>query len=688
MKRLFAMLLALMMLCGLSVSVFAAPVDEATIDTSRTGSIELWKYDLTNAEKDGVWDSSYVSTGVRDVNGVESVLGSADRVSVLNANGEAYGYALKGVEFSFLKVGDIRTYTESEDGEQHVEVLYGIAPNAANNAFLSAIGVSSNDRYAPADDQVDGVSMYYYQSDVLIDGLKAALDANATTVKNALENYVTANGGTRMTETDAYGHSAVSGLPLGLYLFVETKVPEMVTDTTAPFLVSLPMTAVNGTNASDGGTRWIYDVALYPKNLTGIPSLEKTLREAMADTGKNSGSLSDMNDGYAHTGTASDGDGIDYQLISTLPSITSAASYLTDYSFVDTLSKGLSYNKNDVVLEFFTDAGCTSKVTTWREADGKFRVNYNTTGTGESVMTISMTEAGLNEINTSRSVYTGANMVNSGYSDCTLRITYAATMHSDASVVYGDTGNPNSVVLTWKRTNSAYYDTLVDDAHVYSYGIDLTKRFSDGKGDLSKVEFIFHNDTDNYFVTAALNQSEGVYYVTGHVTEESAATHFIPVSSGKIVVKGLEDDTYTLTEVQTDNGYTLLKNSVKVVISQTESDTLCGVYGTDALGLLQNDPRYANVAPGQYHNMPQKHLAHKLLIASSTIDGKNVNMAKDGDSNNAFSPLTVINTRGFDLPQTGGMGNWMFPVIGRSMLALCILGMVAVARKKPKAENN
>ena len=213
-----------------------------------------------------------------------------------------------------------------------------------------------------------------------------------------------------------------------------------------------------------------------------------------------------------------------------------------------------------------------------------------------------------------------------------IRITYKATMHSDTSVVYGDAGNPNSVFLTWTRTNSSYYDTLVDDCHVYTYGIDLTKRFSDGKGDLSKVEFLFHNDTDNYYVTAALNEAEGVYYVTGHVTEEANATHFVPVSNGKIFVKGLEDDTYTLTEVQTDNGYTLLKNSVKVVLSQAESDSLCSVYGTDALGLMQNDPRYANVAPGQYHNMPQKQLAHKLLTASSTIDGKKVNMKNDENS--------------------------------------------------------
>lgn len=682
MKRIFALLLALVMVCGLSATALAAPVDEATIDTSRVGSISIYKYDLTNAEKDGVWDSSYVSTGVRDENGVESVLGNPERVSPLDPSGEAYGYAIKGVEFSYLKVGDLRVYTETENGEEHIELLYGIKPNEYNNALLAAIGVKTSDRYAPADEQIDGVTVYYYQSDVLIDGMRAALDANATAVKNAVESYMWDNGTKTMKETDAYGHTSASNLPLGLYLVAETRVPEMVTDTTAPFFVSLPMTSVDGSNASDGGERWIYDVTLYPKNLTGIPSLEKTLREAKADTGRNHGSTTDITDGFAHTGTASDGDVVEYQIISTLPSITSAASYLTTYTFVDTLSAGLSYNTGDVVLEFFKDAGCTDKITTWVERDNKFYITYNTTATGESVMTIEMTPTGLSEINTSKTVYTGANMVNSGYSDCTLRITYAATMHSDDSVVYGDEGNDNAVVLTWKRTNDSYYDTLVDDAHVYTYGIDLTKRFSDGKGDLSKVEFLLHNDDDNYYVTAELNKDEGVYYVTGHVAEEKDATHFIPTKDGKIFVKGLEDDTYTLTEVRTDNAYNLLKNSIKVVLSQTESDKLCDIYKRDALGLMQNDPRYADVQPGQYANMPQKHLEHKLLTASSTVNGNKVNMEADEDSANAFSPLTVVNTRGFDLPQTGGFGNWMFPVIGLSGLALAGLGMYLIFKKK------
>ena len=83
MKKIFALLLAVLIVSSFSVTALAAPVDEATIDTSRTGTLDIYKYDLTNAEKDGIWDSSYVSTGVKDANGVEAVLGDPTRVSVL-----------------------------------------------------------------------------------------------------------------------------------------------------------------------------------------------------------------------------------------------------------------------------------------------------------------------------------------------------------------------------------------------------------------------------------------------------------------------------------------------------------------------------------------------------------------------------------------------------------------------------
>ena len=685
--KILSLLLALTMLLCFPVAVSAAELEDAPIDESRTGSLTIYKYDLTNAEKDGVWDSSYVSTGVFDQTGVNDVLGGGE--SALGNGETGYGYAIKGVEFSYVQVADIVQFSESEADsrtDSHVEVLYAIDKTKGAD-FLKALNLADGaQRYTNADTLDE--TKYFYQSDVLIDALAAGLEANSTTVKNALEKYMAANGGVKMAPTDAYGKTQATDLELGLYLVVETAVPEMVVSTTNPFLVSVPMTTVDGTNAEDGGERWFYDITLYPKNLTGIPALEKTLRENKNDTGKNGGSASDIKDGFAHTGTASSGDVLDYQIISTLPSITSESTYLSCYTFVDTLSKGLTYTKGDVAVAFYTDAACSDLIATWQETDGFFSVAYNTTEEGESVMTIEMTEQGLAEINTSKAVYADATMVNSGFSDCTVRITYTAKMDSDNSVAFGDNGNDNKVVLTWKRTSENYFDTLVDDCHVFTYGIDLTKMFSDGKGNFENVQFILKNDTDSYYVQAELNADEGIYYVVDHSSNPEDATHFVPVESngkaGKIIIKGLEDDTYTMTEIRTDNGYVLLKEDIEIVISQVETTDLCDIYESDALGLIQNDPRYAEIIKdtGDLKNMPQKHLEHRKLTASATVDDNKVNMLEDNGSKNAEAPLSVVNTRGFDLPETGDNGTMMFTVFGILIMAGAAGIMYIAIRKK------
>lgn len=746
-KRVLSTMLAACLVIGSMVSTaFAATVENATIDTSRTGSITIYKYDLTNAEKDGVWDSTYVSTGVYDEY-VNETLGNAvragdtDNVSDLGNGEVSYGYAIKGVEFTYLKVADIVQFSESEEAgstSSETMVLYGFDTTESAD-LLSALGLSQSDAYVYGADYTSlDSSMIYFQSNVLNDALAESLEANATTVKNALETYVKNHGGTTMDETDEYGYTHVEGLDLGLYLIVETAVPEYVIDTTNPFFVSLPMTTVDGDNADNGGTEWLYDVTLYPKNLTGIPTLEKTLRESIDDTGKNNGS-DEIDDGFAHTGTASAGDVIEYQIISTLPTITSASTYLTEYTFVDSLSQGLTYTTGDVVIEFFTDKDCTDLITSWAENSGKFSVSYGTLYDG-STMTITMTDSGLSEINTSSSVYTSADAVESGYSDCTMRITYTATVDSDNSLVIGDEGNENEVVLTWRRTSNEYYDTLVDDAHVYSFGIELTKTFSDGAGDFTNVEFILHNDTDDYYVIAELNEEEGIYYVTGHTTSEDEATHFVPVTSGTaveasdskgiVMIKGLEDDTYTLTEVSTDNGYTLLKDDIEIVITVAETEDYCDIYDSDVLGLIQNDPRYAeslltsiaqangmtleqwldsltNAYDFYYYdengevqlaedlgslanymlNIPQTELAHHLLTATATVDGNPVSMEGDtvsvaGEqitSDNALVQMTVVNTPGFQLPRTGGAGLYLITIIGIIAVAA---GAYVITRKK------
>ena len=183
-----------------------------------------------------------------------------------------------------------------------------------------------------------------------------------------------------------------------------------------------------------------------------------------------------------------------------------------------------------------------------------------------------------------------------------------------------------------------YYDTLQDCCHVYTYGIDLTKAFSDNNGSFDQVEFLLKNSTDGCYVQAALNKSEGIYYVTGHTESEADATRFTPMSgsvnTGKVIVKGLEDDSYTITEVTTDAGYTLLKEHITVSIVSGDSEQACEICGKS------------------------------LKTASAQVNGKDVAMAEDRGSIHALVPLTVTNTRGFDLPKTGGRGNLLFYVLG------------------------
>ena len=263
--RVLALLMAALMALGLMTTAFAATDSAPTIDPGKKASLSIYKYDITKAGAEGAWDvESYVSTGLHD----DAVV---DKLAK---------YAIQGVEFTYLRVADVTTSNELMDGQRTVGVLYGFDNSDRNTAVLSAIGLTAADAHKTE----GGIS--YFTSDMLNNKLSAALAANATTVKNALEA-AAKDGGVAMTETDATGHTSAGQLEQGLYLIVETRVPENVTSTCNPFFVSLPMTTIDG-------AEWNYDVTVYPKNQTGNPTLDKTVREAKNSTGKNTGSLTDI----------------------------------------------------------------------------------------------------------------------------------------------------------------------------------------------------------------------------------------------------------------------------------------------------------------------------------------------------------------------------------------------------------
>ncbi len=585
-KRAALALAGLMMLLN-TASVMAA--EEDVVDPNRPVSLTICKYDQTAAEEKGVGLSSFTAVGETDA----------------EAEAALSDYALQGVVFTILRAADLNT--ESRSGS--VRLTYDLPEELGEILHLTAES---------------------HTSDEINEALQAALTSENTALKNALEQYVLKNEGFRLPETDENGRTKAEDLAQGLYLVVETEVPEKVSTTTDPFFVSLPMT-----NAA--GDAWMYDPVVYPKNQTNEPTIDKLVAE----------------DGtYADTATASEGDILDYRIVVGLPVITSEATYLSELVIVDTLSEGLSYNR-DVSIAFYAseeDAknGVGTPSFVWQEEEGMFETGYT-----ERTMTIRLTEKGLAAVNPA------------GSGLCMTAV-YTASVHSDESVLLGDDGSRNKAELTYGRSNGNYIRTIEDEARVYSYGIHLTKTFDSEGGDASEVSFVLKNTTDGYWVTA--DGAEGVYYVTGEADAESDATAFSPSSDGSLVINGLEADAYSLTETATSDGFSLLEEPVVFVLESTAETIL-----PSRAGSTGSENEYEEVT------------VTKESGATAVVDGETASMSSDGDSDNARVEIGIRNTSSFILPRTGGFGTLFF-TLGGTLAAVLGMGWIRGARKKRGTE--
>ena len=622
------------------VNVKAASSD--VIDTSKTGSITIHKYDMTAAKQGGVNLDNFTSTGKQET-AAEAALEK---------------YAIKGVEFSYLRVGDVEQ--QSENGK--IQMIYELP-----TALQQILGL------VPSDAAKTEGSKTYFTSQIINDKLAQALEDNTAT-KDKLEAYMGQNG-TAMDETNANGVTSKDKLPLGLYLIVETKAPENVTYTTNPWFVQLPSTDSNGDD-------WFYDVICYPKNETGNPTLDKRVRNNPDQdnvTTANADKLADFTSArneykYQSTVTASKAERLDYQFISKLPHITSSTTYLSTYTFDDKMAKGMTYSKDAVIAIYENrDAADSTNVNNvdksgaiavWKssDTDPKFTATYGKSG-DDSTMKIEMTKAGLNELNKK-------------YSDKYIMVYYTAKVNTDDSVVLGDKGNPNDVSLTWKRTSINYYDILKDESIVYSYGYDLTKKFSDGKGDPTKVKFVVQNKSDNYYLVAT--GSNGVYQVTGKSATEADATQFSPSSTGKLVINGIEADEYGFTETHSDAGYSLLKKEVIVKITETKAN----ITPTEAniTGIQSKSDTDSTANDGVPNGAALKNdVTVQTTAASATVDNTKATMTKQDESNNAYVNMEITNQKQFMLPMTGGAGSYLLIIAG-VVAAGC--GMMILRRNK------
>ena len=197
-------------------------------------------------------------------------------------------------------------------------------------------------------------------------------------------------------------------------------------------------------------------------------------------------------------------------------------------------------------------------------------------------------------------------------------IEYQAEVNKDA--VVGADGNPNTAKLIYSNdpVNGGTYAEIPDDVTVYTFGIDVLKvDKADGTTPLTGAEFKLYaadGKTELYFVKLADGQ-----YRLANANEQGADTKLVVDGNGKINVRGLKDGAYKLEETKAPAGYTRLSGKLDVKLEAQR--------GND--GELTGD------------------------------------LSKKGTSTTVgYYGLSVPNSHGWSLPQTGDMGLFLFVAAG------------------------
>ena len=218
-----------------------------------------------------------------------------------------------------------------------------------------------------------------------------------------------------------------------------------------------------------------------------------------------------------------------------------------------------------------------------------------------------------------------------------IHVDYNATINS--SVVIGPDGNENHAVLEY--TNNPYvansYKTKVDKVKVYSYGIKVTK--VDGTGTvLTGAEFTLSKSADGSDALYFIKTGDGAYRLAASASE-SGATQTLVVGvgdKGKLTLSGLDLGTYYLTETRApDGGYNKLNQAVTIEIKDDD---------------LDGEPT-------------------------------NKDSSEYGDG---YVAVDVTNTKGFQLPTTGGMGTVLFTAGGIAIMGAAVLLFFVLKRKAAK----
>ncbi len=150
--------------------------------------------------------------------------------------------------------------------------------------------------------------------------------------------------------------------------------------------------------------------------------------------------------------------------------------------------------------------------------------------------------------------------------DTTLTVTYNAVLNEDADITAGEN---NDTKITWGDASTSEWDRT--NTKTYKFSV-LKYAAADGtKQPLAGATFQLKDASGN--VVKLIKVSDTEYRVANGV-ETGAVDSFTTVASGKIVIKGVDLDKYTLVETAAPAGYNTLKAPVEVTVLATNALTV------------------------------------------------------------------------------------------------------------------
>lgn len=217
-----------------------------------------------------------------------------------------------------------------------------------------------------------------------------------------------------------------------------------------------------------------------------------------------------------------------------------------------------------------------------------------------------------------------------------IQIEYKA--HMNANAVIAGKGNGNKATLTYSKYIGGGERTyaITDEARVYTYQYQITKHKDSATGDVvGGVAFKLLDATNPENILKVVKLENGKYRLAIATDADTVKTDtLVTKTDGTILIQGLENGTYYLKETKTIPGYNLLSEPFEIKLNVTETTTWNedGTFGADGKVVKT----YGSTAYG----VP-----------------------------NAMGTSTIINKKGFVLPQTGGMGYLLFCTVGIVLIA-------------------